>query len=260
MDQTPLPFEFNEGRTYASRGSRTVWIKEQRSGWNKRQATLQLCLHADGKPYTKPLLMFRGKEHSNTKARREELSKYPKGLHVIFNEKAYANGENLKQWARQQYKWGSPFSPSDQEPRLLAIDAFAAHKKKTAQEKKDEDDFVTELKSLNTTISMIPAGGTGYIQVCNGFANKKIKELISEMEEAYYDLHEAEFKAGKVTVQQRRLLLGEWVLEAYNILHEKYSDKIIKAFEQVGLSLNPDGSEDWKLKIRDLPSTSYLSS
>ena len=47
---------------------------------------------------------------------------------------------------------------------------------------------------------MIPAGGTGYVQVCDRFANKKIKELISEIEEAYYDLYEAESKAGKVTV------------------------------------------------------------
>ena len=65
---------------------------------------------------------------------------------------------------------------------------------------KGQQDFVTELKKLNTTISMIPPGGTGYVQVCNSFTNKKIKELISEIEEAYYDLYEAESKAGKVTV------------------------------------------------------------
>ena len=47
---------------------------------------------------------------------------------------------------------------------------------------------------------MILARGTGYIQVYNRFTNKKIKELISEIEEAYYDLYEAESKAGKVTV------------------------------------------------------------
>jgi hypothetical protein len=107
---------------------------------------------------------------------------------------------------------------------------------------------------MNTTVSMIPAGGTGYVQVCDGFANKKVKELISGMEEAHYDLYEAEYKAGKLTVSDRRVLLAMWVLKAYNILHEEYGHLIRKAFEQVGLSLNPDGSEDWKLKIRDLPS------
>jgi hypothetical protein len=124
MDQTPLPFELNTGKTYAKMGSKTVWVKEQRSGWNKRQATLQLTLHADGLPHTKPLLMFRGLEKLNTKARKDEVERYPLRYSCYFNPKAYANGEDLKQWARQQYKWGSVYSPSDDEPRLLAIDAL----------------------------------------------------------------------------------------------------------------------------------------
>jgi hypothetical protein len=44
--------------------------------------------------------MFRGSEDTtaaNTTTRRAEAAKYPKGIYVIFNKKAYANGENLKQ-------------------------------------------------------------------------------------------------------------------------------------------------------------------
>jgi hypothetical protein len=251
MDQTPLLFELNEGKTYAKKGSNTVWVKEQRSGRNKRQATLQICIHADGLPHT-PLIMFRGKEGPGDYRRRAEALKYAKGIHVIFNDKAYANGENLKNWARQQYKWGSAFSPSDNEPRLLTLDAFGAHKK-TVQEDKAQEDFVAELKKLNITISMIPEGGTGYLQVLDLAVNKLIKTLIRECEEAHYDLHEAEWKAGKFTVSDRRILLTHWVLQAWNTLHELHRETIITAFQHVGLSLNPDGSEDWKLKIRDLP-------
>jgi hypothetical protein len=40
IDQTPIAFEFLSGRTYELKGVKTVWIKEQRSGWDKRQATL----------------------------------------------------------------------------------------------------------------------------------------------------------------------------------------------------------------------------
>jgi hypothetical protein len=40
IDQTPLAFEFNDGKTYCGKGKNTVWVKEMRSGWNKRQATL----------------------------------------------------------------------------------------------------------------------------------------------------------------------------------------------------------------------------
>jgi hypothetical protein len=104
-----------------------------------------------------------------------------------------------------------------------------------------------------------PTGTTGYVQVCDGFANKKIKELISELEEIHYDKHEAEWRDGKYTVGDRRVLLAEWTLQAYNRLHSEFGHLIIKAFEQVGLSLNPDGSEDWKLKIRDLPGTNLYT-
>lgn len=100
---------------------------------------------------------------------------------------------------------------------------------------------------------MVPSGATGYVQVCDGFANKKIKELITEREEIHYDQHEDEWRRGKFSVSDRRVLLAHWVLEAYNELHEKYSHLIVKGFEQVGLSLNPNGRDDWKLKIRDLP-------
>ena len=72
--------------------------------------------------------MFRGAIAGDAR-RKAEAKRYVKGVAVIFNPKAYANRENLKQWARQQYKWGSAFSPSDNEPRLLVLDAFSTHKK-----------------------------------------------------------------------------------------------------------------------------------
>jgi hypothetical protein len=36
-------------------------------------------------------------------------------------------------------------------------------------------------------------------------------------------------------------------------MHEIHKELIIKTFRQIGLSLNPDGSEDHELKIRNLP-------
>jgi hypothetical protein len=41
--------------------------------------------------------MFRGIKGSGDSRRKAEMKKYPKGIQVIFNKKAYANGENLKQ-------------------------------------------------------------------------------------------------------------------------------------------------------------------
>jgi hypothetical protein len=67
---------------------------------------------------------------------------------------------------------------------------------------------VEELKKLNTTVSMVPPGATGYVQVLDSFANKKIKKLIQEQEEAYYDKHKAEFQAGKFSASDQQVLLA----------------------------------------------------
>jgi hypothetical protein len=115
MDQTLLPFEDLDGRTYNKKGEKTVWLKEHRSGWNKRQCTLQLCAHADRIPQTRPLIMFKGSEVGDSRRCAEE-KRYSKDVNVIFNAKAYANTKNLKAWVKQQFKWRSLYSPSDNEP------------------------------------------------------------------------------------------------------------------------------------------------
>lgn len=48
IDETPLPFEYLSGWTYDFEGSKTVWVRESQSGWDKRQASLVLCVFADG--------------------------------------------------------------------------------------------------------------------------------------------------------------------------------------------------------------------
>ncbi|KIM98713.1 hypothetical protein OIDMADRAFT_31480 [Oidiodendron maius Zn] len=61
------------------------------------------------------------------------------------------------------------------------------------------------------------------------------------MEEIHYDQHKQEWKSCKFRVGDRRVLLAEWTLKAYNILHKKYSDNIIKAFNVC----YSKGSESW---------------
>ena len=47
--------------------------------------------------------------------------------------------------------------------------------------------------------------------------------------------------------------MTQQVVEAWEKLYKEHKDTIIKTFRQVGLSLNPNGSEDSELSIRDLP-------
>ena len=54
-------FEYLKGRTYAKNGSQTVRLKEGKSGYDKRQFTLQIAVFANGVLRCKPLLIFKGK-------------------------------------------------------------------------------------------------------------------------------------------------------------------------------------------------------
>ena len=269
MDQSPLPFELQKGRTYATKGSKTVTLRAARNGWEKRQCTLQIIVFADGIARCKPLLMFHGKPTSKDRRRIAEMKKYNPGVIVIFNEKAYANTSNLISWVKHQYSVASAYPTHDREPRLLCLDAFAPHKNKgrknpprkesqKAMEKRLAEETLQqrlreELAKLNVTTSIIPGGCTGYVQVLDISVNKLIKQYIEEEEEKWIDEHMEQYKAGRYSIGDRRILMTHWVTHAWEKVHKEHKDTIIKTFRQVGLSLNPDGSEDSELKIKDLP-------
>ena len=61
MDQTPLPFVMDDGKTNADKGSSEVWCATHGSVLDRRQCSVQLTIFADGKSRAKPLVIFRGK-------------------------------------------------------------------------------------------------------------------------------------------------------------------------------------------------------
>jgi len=62
IDETPLPFEFLDGQTYADMGDPTILVKASNSGWDRRQATLLLTVFGSGRSRVQSLIIFKGKE------------------------------------------------------------------------------------------------------------------------------------------------------------------------------------------------------
>ena len=58
MDQTPLLFVRDDGKTYAGKGSSEIWCVSGSSGFDKRQCSVQLTIFADGVPRVRSLLYF----------------------------------------------------------------------------------------------------------------------------------------------------------------------------------------------------------
>ena len=48
IDQKSLPFILDDGKTYDIKGVKEVWAQSGQSGLDKRQATVQLTVFADG--------------------------------------------------------------------------------------------------------------------------------------------------------------------------------------------------------------------
>ena len=193
-------FRVLNGSTYAKKGERTVFVKTARSGWDKRQATLQILVHADGIARCKPLLIFHGKtgiQHSRIAA---ESRQYDSRVVVKFNEKAYANEAIVLEWIKNQYKWSTEH-PRRNKPRLLSLDVFEGQKTEAV---------LKAFRELNTVPSFIPGGCTGYVQVLDVAINKPLKQRIQELSDEHYDNHIEEWNTGKYTVGQRRVMLTHW--------------------------------------------------
>jgi hypothetical protein len=78
-----------------------------------------------------------------------------------------------------------------------------------------------------------------------------LKARIEELADQYIDEHEREWIEGKYSIGQRRDLLTKWVGEAWEDMHAEDREMLRQIFEQVGLGLPIDGSQDHKIKIKD---------
>jgi hypothetical protein len=101
-------------------------------------------------------------------------------------------------WIQHDYQMCLPFSSRDTEPKLLAIDAFQAHN--TAE-------VMAALRKLKTTVSLIPSGCTGFVQVLDVALNQPMKMLIKQEADDHYDTYIEQWTNRKYTVGERRIML-----------------------------------------------------
>ena len=81
MDQTPLPFVLDDGKTYADKGSSEVWCVSGFSGLDKQQCSVQLTIFGDGVPRVCPLVIFRWK---GLRITRKEQEAWDRRVQVAF--------------------------------------------------------------------------------------------------------------------------------------------------------------------------------
>ena len=233
LDETPLPFEYLSGRTYNPCGSRTVWVKETRSGWDKRQATLILCIFADGIDRIAPMIIF----HSTGWRLGGERARYDPRVLVRFNPTAYSNESLFLSYI------DTLLAPSLQgRPSLFAIDVAEFHKTPAV---------VSKLESYQITPSMIPAGCTGLVQPLDVSVNRPFKDILRDLTEQEIIQQEAN-GLERWSLSDRRVSTTWCVGQAWaQFTGSARGKKIIQdSFRNVGLALPIDGSQDSELNIK----------
>ena len=97
-------------------------VSQPSSGLDKRQATLKLCIGADGEQNVKPALIFRGKGRVAT----EEKEKYDKRVDVYFQQNAWMDEEINLQWVQGTL---IPGIGNDKEEKKFYLQTTSASKK-----------------------------------------------------------------------------------------------------------------------------------
>lgn len=91
------------------------------------------------------------------------------------------------------------------------------------------------------------------MQVLDVAIKKPLKNRISELADIHYEENLEKWKKSSYSVGDRRIMLTEWVGQAWRELHAEQSGLIRRTFRKLGLSLAVDGSEDEEISIKDVP-------
>ena len=101
MDQTPLQFVLDDGKTYADKGSSEVWCVSGSSGLDKRQCSVELTIFSDGVPHVRPIVIFCGK---GLRITCKEQEAWDHRVQVAFQLKAWCDESMMKKWISEQWE------------------------------------------------------------------------------------------------------------------------------------------------------------
>ncbi|KAI8648651.1 DDE-1 domain-containing protein [Fusarium keratoplasticum] len=240
VDETPVPFEYLDGSTYALSGEKTVSGKTDRSGWSKRKGTLILPIFADRFGRLKPKLIFEGAEPPKGKILQREGHLYHPGVTVELNPTAYNNEKLFLKWLNEEV------IPCKRPYRefMLVMDVASFHK----------TDNVTMLLGQSKILpAMIPPGCTSLLQPLDVSINKPFKQWLQQFADEWIAERDNDpVRSSKPwTATEKRAMTTHIVAKAWEQLQER-PEMVEKEFYSCGIGLRPDGSEENLISIKDI--------
>jgi hypothetical protein len=98
MDQIPLPFVLGSKRTLNSIGEPVFIRAPKGSGLDKRQATLQLCIRAEGSQLVRLAIIFKGQGLVLSAEERKVYAELSHLVQVYFQPNAWADEHVMLEW------------------------------------------------------------------------------------------------------------------------------------------------------------------
>ena len=254
VDQVPLPFASDAGRTLNPKGAKSCRIAgPNTSGLEKRQATLQLwiCAEADIQP-VKPTIIFRGSRGPKSKlpkAAEQALYDTLTNIRVAFQPNAWADevfcADEILHVAADLKAAGV-----DGEV-LIGMDNHSAQR-------------TPDMLELYTALGMVPLFTAANCTDCISPVDHHIGRFIqSHMGRSYrvcLEANQAIWIAGSASdeiedptcsaAMSRRMLMAGWLSEAWADLCTNHANMIESAFVKTGFKLAKDGSEDDKIELQ----------
>ena len=175
MDQAPLLFVMDDGKTYADKGSSEVWCATHGSGLHKRQCSVQLTISADGKPRVKPLVIFRGK---SLRVKSLEQYTWDRPVQVLRQEKAWCDESIMLDWISQQ--WNNCFinpPTNGSSGKILIADVHRAQ----------QTEKVKCILKKKTDLINVPPECTSRVQPLDVVFNKPFKDITRRLFEQHID-------------------------------------------------------------------------
>ena len=172
IDQVPLPFVVDQEKTYDVTGNKQVWVSQPSSGLDKRQATLQLCIRAEGDQHVKPAVVFRGKGNVSS----AEKTQYDQDVDVFFQTSAWMDSQLNQEWVKRTLIPGIGTSPQE---KVIFADNVGFQQEKGFHE--------MCRKEINAIIYLLPENHTDKVQPIDAGFGKQMKAKIGEAMEKWLE-------------------------------------------------------------------------
>ena len=207
VDQVPLPFVVEQDQTYEFAGNKQVWISQPGSGLDNRQATLQLCIKAEGEQTVKPAIIFRGNRGKGNVLSAEQ-EKYDADVHVYFQTNAWMDAKVNLKWTKHTLKDG--LKDDFNTEKVLFTDNVGFQQTQA---------FHEGCREMNTIVYLLPDNHTDKVQPVDAGFGRMMKQKIGEAMQMWLEKEEnLEMWQDKISAKNRRILMTQWTGHAWREL------------------------------------------